>query len=89
MVDDVGKLFREQAWVDRMANVSRATDGVIGLQMPVVVPCERGNAITLRQIQFIECVGELFRSPNTFPKSIAMPRVISRHRHDFPVAMVL
>ena len=47
MVDDVGQLLRKQARVDRMTNVSGAADPVVRLQVPVIVPCQCGDAITM------------------------------------------
>ena len=88
MIDNEYQLLRKQARIDRMAYVTRAADTVIDLKVPVVVPCDSRQAITITQLQFAECIRKLFRARNGLSVSAAMPGVVSCDRHNLTITMV-
>ena len=59
-----------------MADKARAGGAVIGLHVPVVVPCQRGNAIALLQIPGLHGIGQLPGAGKTVSVGIAVARII-------------
>src|SRR5690349_9473380 len=59
VVDDIDDLIREQARIDGVADETRTRDSVINLQMPMVIPTERSNAVSALQTPGGKCIGEL------------------------------
>ena len=45
VIDDPGDLFREKPGIDRVVDRAEADDRIPGLQMPVAIPGERGDAV--------------------------------------------
>ena len=79
MVDDENQLLREQSRVDRVADVARPADAVIGLDVPVVVPCKRRDSVARIRTQPGERIGELPGAIDTIPIGITMTRIVGCH----------
>ena len=69
IVADEGKLFGMQSRVQRMAHITSARDGEPDLQMPVVVPRERSNAIALLQAERFQSRCQFSRGYGNFAPS--------------------
>jgi hypothetical protein len=54
VVDDEGQLFREQSNVEGMEYGAHARNGNVCLHVSLVVPHERGHAISVRDAQTLE-----------------------------------
>ena len=85
MIDNKNQLFRKQARIDRVTDIARTADGIISLQMPVVVPGQRCDAIAICQSKLVQRIGELFRTRETLAIGVTVLRVIGRDRHDLAV----
>ena len=89
VIDDVDDLFREQPRVDRVADVAAAGAGIVGLEMPVVVPGQGRDPRTARQTVARQGIGELPGALECLPVGIAVPGVIPGHGHDLAIAVDL
>jgi len=72
MIDDVDDLLCEQARIDCVRNGTHTGDGIVELEMPIGVPGQRGNPITLMYTEIAQCIGELFRAAQSIRIGIAM-----------------
>ena len=89
VVDDVHDLFGEQARVDRMADAAAARCGVIGLEVPIVVPGQGGDPGAARQIPGRHGIGQAARAPEGIAIGVAMARVIAGYRDNLAIAVHL
>jgi hypothetical protein len=88
MVDDKRDLFREQARIDGVANVTGAADTVVGLEVPVVIPGKSSHPVAVFQSQPFQGIGQLPGAPDALAKGIGMMRIVDRYRNDFPVRII-
>ena len=88
VVDDVDQLLRVQTRVAGMHHHAAARYRVIGFQVPVVVPCDRGNRTPGCQAQASEGIGELFRAHRAFTGGVAKERSVGLTRDDLGVAVL-
>ena len=88
MLDDVLDLLREQARIDRVQDVARARDAVVELEVPVVVPGERADAIRFLHSEFPQCVRYLRRAGKSVAVGVTMARIVGHHGHDLALRML-
>ena len=87
VVDDEGDLLGEQPRIDRMADITGAADAIINLQVPIVVPGERGHPVAPFQAEAVERGRKLFCPPDGIADRITVSGVVHRNRHDFAIGM--
>ena len=83
MIDDVDQLLWKQARVNRMTHVATAGGRVVGFKMAIIIPCQGGNAITLRQVPPRDGVGQLTHATKGLPVGVTMTGVVVGHRNNF------
>ena len=88
VVDDVLELLREQPRVDRVHHGADARHRVVELEVAVVVPGQRGDAVARLHARGHERVGELPRAAEHLAPGAAVPRRVQRHRDDLDVRVV-
>ena len=59
VIDDEDELLREQPRIDRVTNENGAADAVVGLEMPVVVPCDGRHPVTALKAERAELIARL------------------------------
>ena len=88
MVDDIDKLFREKARIDRVTYHSTTGNAKVAFQMPRIVPRDRRHAIPFEEPHLCQRRAELPGSVrNTFPVRLSLC-AICFHRHNLGVAVV-
>ncbi len=87
MVDDVHDLLGEQPRIDRMTHVSAAADAVVNLEVAVVIPGERCDAVALLYAEFCQRVSEPSRTRHGFADRVAMPRIVGGNRDYLAIAV--
>ena len=87
VVDDVDNLLGKQPWIDGVTNKSRAGRTVVGFHVPVVVPCQGGDAVTALQLPALHRVSQLASACKALTIGIAMTGVISGNRDNLLVTV--
>ncbi|MNM81275.1 hypothetical protein D3C81_932710 [compost metagenome] len=85
MVEDVRKLFRVQAWIAGMQDCTAARDSEIGLDVAMVVPCERTHCAAVRDAKLRQHVCQPAAPRRGVAIRIAMQRAICFTRYDFRI----
>ena len=88
MVDDVDQLLRVQARVAGVHHHAAAGHGVVGLEVAVVVPGDRGDHAAGAEAQAGQRVGELFGAHRALRGGVAEQRAVGLARDDFGVAVL-
>ena len=88
VIDDVDDLLREQAWIDGVADVAGATDRVISLQVPVIVPGQCRDAIPVLDAELVQRICQLPRPAETVCIRVTVQWVVGRDRDDLPIAEI-
>ena len=88
IADDEAHLIGKQPGIDRVQHGAAAGDAEIDLQMPVVVPRQRGDPLTLRNAQPAQCVGNPPGTRCDRAPGAAMDRTLDRAGHDLGAGMV-
>jgi hypothetical protein len=73
-----------------MPNCSKAGDAMLNLEVPIVVPCKRGNSVTLPNTSALQGISQLTRTPRRVLIGISMnspSTVRDSPRHNLSVAM--
>ena len=86
MIDDVDQLIGMQSRVAGVYHQAAAGHGVIGFEMPVVIPGKRRHGIARAQPQTLERMRELARARGAVRIGIAEQRPVRLARHDLHVA---
>jgi hypothetical protein len=87
MICDVRDLPLNQPRIDCMPNCSKAGDAMLNLEVPIVVPCKRGNSVTLPNTSALQGISQLARTPRRVLIGISMNRTLDGPRHNLSVAM--
>src|SRR5260370_38268357 len=72
MIGNVGNLGRNQSRVDRMPDRPKAGDAMFNLEVPIIIPGKRRNAVALLDTPASQRVGQLARPSRGVLVSIAM-----------------
>ena len=88
VVDDVGDLLGEQPRVDGVANSAHRRDAEIKLQVPVVVPRDRRDAVALADPQVGQRAGEPPRPGVELAVAVAVNRSLGGPRDDLALGVV-
>ena len=88
VVDDVDELLRVQARVAGVHHHAAARDGVIGLQVAVVVPGDRAHRAAGLQPQTGQRVGQLARAHGAVGVGVAKEGAVGFARHHFGVGRI-
>ena len=86
VVRDVGDVARVEAQVQRVQHEAAARDAEIGLEVLVVVPAERRDAVAGLEAELLQPDGELLRPPGHVPIRVAMEALVREPADDLLVA---
>ena len=86
VIDDVGDLLFEQPRIDGVADEARAGHAVVDLEVPEVVPGQRGDAIALLHAEPLQRVRELARAGECLAVRVAVRGLIRGDRNDLAIA---
>ncbi len=86
VVGDPFDLLGEQARVDRVAHAARAGRAVVDLHVAMAVPGQRGHAVSGRDVQRPEHLGELARALLDLAPVRAVDVALATPGHDLDVA---
>ncbi len=81
VVDDIGQLLGEQPDVERVQDRSDAGNGHVQLEVALIVPSERADAIALFDAKPIEHTGEAIDALCHFPVSGAHGATVGERDH--------
>jgi len=70
-----------------MPNRSKASDAMLNLEVPKVVPCKCGNSVTLPDTSALQGISQLTRTPRRVLIGISMNRTLDGPRHNLSVAV--
>jgi hypothetical protein len=88
MIDDELELLGEQPRIDGMQDRAHARDGVVQLEVPVIVPGQRGDAVAGLHPGSPERVGQLACAAEDFAPVGAVPGIVKGDRDDLAVGVV-
>ena len=79
---DVGEVVRVQAQVERVQDEPAAGDPEVGLQVRVVVPAERRDAVAALEAELLQRDRELARAPAEIGERVGVEAPVRQPRHD-------
>src|SRR5262249_9370550 len=85
---DVRELARVQAEVQRVEHEARARNAEVALEMRVVVPAQRRDAVAALEPEPLERDRELLRAPRQIAVRVAVEGPVRKPCHDLLVAEV-
>ena len=88
VVDDVDQLLRVQARIAGVHHHAAARYRVIGLEVAVVVPGDRGDRAAGGEAQASQCIGKLSCPHRALTGRVAKERAVGLTRNDFGVAVL-
>ena len=86
VVGDVGEIVRVQPEVERVQHEARARDPEVGLEVRVVVPRERGDAVASLETELVQRDRELPRPPAEVGVRVAVERPVGEAARRSPAA---
>ena len=87
VVCDVGNLRRDQSWIDRMPDRAQTRDTVFDLEMPVIIPRQRGNPVAWTDAPAPQRIGQFARPARRVVISIPVNRTFGATGNNLGVAM--
>src|SRR5262249_24032190 len=82
VVDDEGELFRMKAKVERVQHRARQRDAEVGLEVLIMIPAERGDAVTRLDASLLERTGKAAGSDREVADGVPMQRLVRAPRDD-------
>ena len=83
VIDDELELFREQPWIHGVQHGPHARNRVIQLEVAIVVPRQRRDAVARAHARSMQGIGQLARPAEDFAPRRAVPRIVEGDRDDF------
>jgi len=88
MCGDVADVVRMEAQVERVQDEATARDTEVRLEVLVVVPAERGDAVTALEAKLAQCQRELPRAARHVGIRVTVERPVRQARDDLLLAEV-
>ena len=88
VVDDVDELLRMQSRIAGVHHHAAARYRVIGLEVAVVVPGDRGDRAAGCEAQAGQCIGEFSGAHRAFTSRVAKERAVGLTRNNFCIAIL-